>query len=399
MQVAWGTHVSELDLPASRCQEAKGPAAPALTDLGAAVAHSLENPFQFPPLRRAVTPDDHLVVVIDPRLPHVGAMLPPLLEHLTQARVDPSGITLLCPAAEQDQSWIETLPAAFQEVRIETHQPKDRKHLAYLATTQGGRRVYLNRTVVDADQTIVLTWRRYDSFLGIAGGPGILFPALGDEETILAAASHPSLALPEAASWKWKHEAEEVAWLLGVPFFVQLIEGPGDDLLHVVAGSHESNQEAERLLAAAWRVEVDEPVDLVIASLLGDGGKQTFEDMARALAHASRVVKPGGRIALLCDADAELGPGTQILRDQEEPRQARKQLLLDKPADLEACYLWAYAAEKAKLYILSHMSPDAMEEMYVTPLDKPEQVRKLLAEGQNCLVLPDAHKACAAVQS
>ena len=51
---------------------------------------------------------------------------------------------------------IDELPDEFQDVRTEIHDPGKREALAYLATTRRGRRIYLNRTVVDADQSIVV---------------------------------------------------------------------------------------------------------------------------------------------------------------------------------------------------------------------------------------------------
>ena len=66
----------------------------------------------------------------------------------------------------------------------ETHDPTDRKKLAYLATTKAGRRVYLNRTLVEADFVVVLTGRGYDPLTGYAGAEAAIFPALADEETL-----------------------------------------------------------------------------------------------------------------------------------------------------------------------------------------------------------------------
>src|SRR5947208_6402706 len=154
MQIRWGRNVLELDLAADRLSATRRTGSAAVvTDPAADVAEGLEHPFEFPPLRRALTPEDHVVVVIDPTLSDPSMLLAPLLRHITEARIDPGAVTLLCPLADQDQSWLEALPDEFQEVRVEVHNPSDRNHLAYLATTQRGRRVYLNRTAVDPDQT------------------------------------------------------------------------------------------------------------------------------------------------------------------------------------------------------------------------------------------------------
>src|SRR5262245_10814230 len=154
----------------------------ALADPGAAVRDALEHPHDFPALRRALTPDDHVAVVVDERLPQVGALLVPLLEHVVAAGVRPDAVTLLGPPHAR-QDWVEALPESLQEVRTEIHDPTDRKRLSYLATMRRGRRLYLNRTAVDADQTVVLSGRRFDALHGHGGAAGALFPALSDEAT------------------------------------------------------------------------------------------------------------------------------------------------------------------------------------------------------------------------
>src|SRR5438132_8653232 len=94
----------------------RGTLAKPLRDPAAAVRAALETPIGFPPLRRALTPDDHVTIVVDERLPHVVQLLVPILEHLTQAQVAPSAVTLLCPQSESRQEWLEDLPQQFQEM-------------------------------------------------------------------------------------------------------------------------------------------------------------------------------------------------------------------------------------------------------------------------------------------
>src|SRR5262249_7774663 len=151
----------------------------------------------------------------------------------------------------------------------EVHDPADRQHLSYLATTRNGRRLYLNRTAVDADQLVVLAHRGYDPLLGYAGAEGALYPALSDEATRQEMRGRRSLAAPGSKPWPARQGAAEVAWLLGAPFLVQVIEGAGEDLVHVVAGLAETSGEGQRLLDLQWRVTVDQLADTVVASITG----------------------------------------------------------------------------------------------------------------------------------
>src|SRR4051794_40895848 len=95
------------------------PPAPPLADPAAAVRDALEAPLGFPALRRALTPDDHVTVVIDEHLPRLGQLLTPVLAHLVSAGVAPEAITLLSSSPAADQGWLDDLPEAFEEARVE----------------------------------------------------------------------------------------------------------------------------------------------------------------------------------------------------------------------------------------------------------------------------------------
>jgi nickel-dependent lactate racemase len=398
--IAYGHDRLELEVQNERLvQVQRAPISANLADPAAAVAAALESPHGFPALRRALTPDDEVVIVVDERLPNVAALLTAVLEHVTQAHVRPEAITLLCLPPSTGQPWLEQLPEAFQDVHIEVHDPAQRKRLSYLATTRKGRRVYLNRTAVDAAQSVVLTLRGYDCYAGYAGGAAAIFPALSDETTRQQGREHLSLQAPDAGRWPARQEAAEVAWLLGSPFFIQCVAGSDGGLAQAIGGVVESCQEGERLQDARWRLDVDRPADLVMASISGDPAQHAFADLARALAAAARVVKPGGRIALLTAAEPALGEAATLLRQHEEPAQALK-TLREHPLETEheAAFQWASAAAESRIYLLSKLSEDVAEELFAIPLEHARQVQRLVSEAASCLLLPDAHRSLAVVR-
>jgi nickel-dependent lactate racemase len=397
IEVAFGREHLALEVQESRLVGIKRqPVAPPLADPAEAVRAALENPLGFPALRRALTPDDHVAIVLDEHLPRLAELLTPLLEHVVGAHVLPEAITLLCPSASR-QDWLDDLPDAFQDARLEVHDPRDRKRLSYLATTRQGRRLYLNRTAVDADQLIVLTGRRYDPQLGYAGAAGALYPALSDEATRQELAGELSLAVPGGEPWPVQQEAMEVAWLLGAPFLVQVIEGSGDAITHVVAGMMDTSAVGQQLLDASWRETVARPADTVIAGVSGDPTHHDFADLARALTCAARVVRPKGRIILLSDARPDLGAGAELLRQASDPDQALTQLRRVKPPDMTAAFAWASAAQHADIFLLSGLADEVAEELFAVPLEHPGQVQQLLRDEGSCLFLNDAHKALAVV--
>lgn len=394
----YGRSRLELEVPEARLASVRrAPLAPPLPDPAGALRSALETPHDFPALRRALTPGDHVAIVVDERLPRLGELLPPVLEHIAQAHVGLEAVTLVC-APDGAQQWVEELPDQFEDVRVEVHDPRDRRCQSYLATTKQGRRIYLNRTAVDADQLVVLTDRGYDPLLGYSGAAGALYPALSDEATLKEKNGRLSLAVPGPTAWPIRQEGAEVAWLLGAPFLVQIIEGAGSDVVHVVAGSMDSAAEGQRLQDARWRVQLDEPAATVVVGVAGDPARHGFVELAQALACAARVVEDGGNIVLLTEAAPRLGAGAEILREAGSPAKALEELQRQAPADRAAAFQWASAANKAQVYLLSGLAVEVAEELFATPLDRATQVEKLLGGSGACLFLPDGHKTMAEVK-
>ena len=397
--IAWGRET--LNLEVNQKNLVPGQRAPMAADLAdpvQAMRDALEHPLDYPPLWRALTPDDHVAVVVDEGIPQLGRLLTPLLAQIVQAHVRPEAITLVCPSSASNQSWLDDLPEEFQDVQVEVHQPGDRKKLAYLATTKEGRRIYLNRTCVDAEQTVLLTRRGYDPTLGIAGAQTALFPGLCDEATVQEFRTRLKTRAPGEAPWPIQQEAGEVAWMLGAPFFVQVIAGAGDAISGIIAGPLESSNAGRALLDARWRIEFDRPADVVIAAVTGTPIGQTTDDLARAFFAAARVVKPGGSVVVLSEITPLLGPSFEIFRQHDEPSAALRVLIEEKPMDLTAGYMWATAAEQARLYLLSGLADDVTEELFTIPLQNAGQVQKLLNANASCILLEDAHKALAVLR-
>jgi nickel-dependent lactate racemase len=373
------------------------PVAPALADPGAAVRRALETPTGFPALRRALTPGDHVTIIVDPQLPRLAELLTPILEHVVQAQVDPGAITLLCPPLASAQGWLDDLPDGFNDVQVEVHDPGDRKRLSYLASTRQGRRLYLNRTAVDADQLVILARCGYDPLLGYAGAEGALFPALSDEATRKEMWDRLSLTAPGEKPRPARQEALEVAWLLGAPFCVHVIEGAGEDIAHVVGGLTDTGAEAHRLQDARWRGSVGRPAATVVASVGGDPARHGFTELARALACAARVVEPNGRIILLTQAEPELGPASALLRQADNPGRALDLLRQHRPPDMAAAFQWVSSVQKAQVYLLSGLPAETAEELLTVPLEHVRQVQRLVDAAGSCLFLADAHKLLAVV--
>jgi nickel-dependent lactate racemase len=369
---------------------------PDLPDPAAALRRALDQPSHFPPLRRALTPDDRVAVVVDEQLPNLGPLVEQLLTYLTEAGISPAAITLVSAAGSR-QAWVEELPDVLQDVRTEIHDPANRQAVSYLASTRKGRRIYLNRTVVEAELAVVLAGCRYDPAFGCHDGAVALFPALSDAATQRDLSSHFKPAPPDPPGWTVRDEATEVAWLLGVPFLIQIVEGNGSGIAHIVGGTVEATPECERLLRQRWRIQFAERAQTVVALLAGDASGYDFAALARAALAASRVVESGGRIVLLTRARPHLCEAAEMLRDTQNPDVAARCVQEHQPVGQAAALQWLEAVRHASLYLLSRLPDETVEELFATPLQHARQAQRLLDAAGTCLFLDEAHKALAVV--
>jgi hypothetical protein len=79
------------------------PIAPPVADPIVALREALEKPHDFPALRRALTPDDHLAIVVDEHLSRLPELLTAVLEHVARAGISAGAVTVICPRSDSRQ--------------------------------------------------------------------------------------------------------------------------------------------------------------------------------------------------------------------------------------------------------------------------------------------------------
>lgn len=373
-----------------------------ICDVTGKVLEALESPVDFPPLRQALTADDRLAIVISENYRPLPDLLAPLLEYIQQTGVQLERITLVCPPrlpGVTPPPWHEELPSQYAAIQVEEHDPKNRARLCYLAGTRAGRRLYLNRTLVEADQIIIVSPASYDPVLGYGGGFGDLFPALADEETRYTFARRAMEEPPGEKANPALREAEEVGWLLGVPFWLAAIPGHGDGIREIIAGPLatifarvRASLDASHRYNFPWRAEV------VVTSISGDPRWHSFEDLTRALAAASRLVQHGGKIIALADVNPQsLGPAARQLEQFDDAVALLSHARREKLADVQSIWHLAVAARRARLFLYGSFPEDLVEHMHATALSSLEEIQRLLEHAESCIFLPDGHRANAAV--
>ncbi|MFO0953650.1 MAG: lactate racemase domain-containing protein [Isosphaeraceae bacterium] len=363
---------------------------PADLDPGAVrgqAADAFENPLGFPPLREAVVPGDHVVLAVGADVPEPAPILAALVEILEARGVSREDVTVL---SGPGSGRIEA--AAPTGTRFVRHDPEDRSQLAYLASTSEGRRIYLNRWLTDADFVVPVGRLGYDGFLGYRGPWSVIFPDLSDTPTRLAFRAVRDEVQPDREHpAKSLGEVEEVSWLLGCQFQVGAIAG-ASGTNSVVAGTGKAvYEEGSRRLDAGWSHSADERAELVIAGVGSQGKTAGIAEVARGLSLARRLVRRGGKIALLSRANGDVGPALRRLAQGGNPRQGMAALKgREADEDYPVARQIADAVAWADVYLLSHLDDELVDSLSIVPLERPEEARRLAATSHSCLLVSGA---------
>ena len=81
-----------------------------------------------------------------------------------------------------------------------------------------------------------------------------------------------------------------------------------------------------------------------------------------------------------------LTQGFEIFRQHDDPALALSMLQHEKTSDLSAAFMWATAANHARLYLLSGLANDVAEELFTIPLHNAGQAQKLLTGNGNVFI-------------
>lgn len=296
--------------------EVKGNAAEPVADVTKAVQKAIRSVYTGDALSECIAPYENVVIVISDgtRKVYTPQILDAVIGELHDIGVADEQITLLValgthrPATKGELteicgSWANLL-------RIEQHDCRDKKQLAYVGTTASGNAVYLNRLVVEADKIILTGGISFHDMAGFSGGRKAVLPGLAGYDTIMR--NH-SLALNEE-SLGGRNLCCDAARLEGNPMHEDMVEGVsflepdfmvntvlGADgaVIGVVAGHWLTDwQNGCRMLLEADSAAIPCKADVTIASAGGYPKDINFYQATKAHMNAVFATKPGGIMIL-----------------------------------------------------------------------------------------------------
>ena len=367
----------------------------AVNPLGQMLAQALETPLGYPSLRHAVVAGDRVTLVVDRQTPQAEMLVLGVWTLLESCGVDAKDVTILVPATLApgvNPDLRRFLPAGVREqVVLKNHDPTDEKSTGYLATTAGGERIYLHQDLLDADLPLLIGGVGFDSVLGFRGGGSALYPGLSTVEAIRKSVGQGHEELAPDDSRPLRQLMDEVSWLLGLQFAVQVVPSVGDGVSAIIAGQVDAAyQKACSRLTESWTLPMTTRAGMVIVAIDQDAHGHSWSQLGAALDVARQLVSREGRIVALTDLRSDLTPGIQLLREVRSPRDALKPLRDSQPPDMMAASQIAKALDWAGVSLLSGLPGDLVEDLGMLPLDQTEELQRLVESEDSIAVVQSA---------
>jgi nickel-dependent lactate racemase len=311
-------------------------------------------------------------------------------------------VTIVQPAGAGDGPAVDPrskLTASVRKaVKWVVHDPADRARCGYLATTASGERIYLAREVLDADVVISVGCIAYDAVVGYRGTNSVYYPSLSTAEAIAQTRGLGHRELDPDDFRPLRQTMDEIGWLLGTQFTVQVVPSAAGGISKVLAGTSEAVlREGRKILTDRWLVRLEGRAEIVVVAIDNGAEGHGWEQFAAALATARSLVAMGGKVLALTELDAELGEGLQLLTGHDTPRDALQPLRDLAPADYAEAAQLAYTADWARIYLLSKLNSDVVEDLFMIPVESESEAARLLSGDESCLFVPAAQYAFGAI--
>ena len=353
----------------------QGPPGKTGSEVADDVRARIESPPGFPALGLAVVAGDRVIIALDADLPCIAEILAPVVIELEAAGIRREDIVVMS-SGDSEAVSPSTLPPGIRHIR---HDPEDATTHAYLATTESGKRIYLNREDVEADFVLPIGLILPDAHAGIRGPWTSIYPGLRG----IAEGVEPS---PEPLPDVLLEESTEVGWLLGNLFQIGVIPGV-TGVAEILAGPAASVLElgTERI-NALWTIHATERADLVAVSV---GDASSLDALWSALGVGASLVRRGGKVVAISSSKGTLGPAACRLLGEEIPGPSCLRGAENEPDYLPAKAL-ATALAWADLYVFSAYDPDVLEDLGIIPLSKLSEAKRLIASANDVAIINHA---------
>ncbi|MCA9004424.1 MAG: DUF2088 domain-containing protein [Planctomycetaceae bacterium] len=369
-----------------------------IENVAARMQQVLNAPLELPPLDLAIVPGDKITIAVDYQAPAAAEIINAVWDYFNECGIEAGDVTILQTPSESSELQEKLKAAVNSELQEQAswviHEPESQEAVGYLGTSAGGERIYLSRHLLEADFILPIEKVGFDPLIGYAGGGSSIYPGFSTQEAIIKSRGQSHRELTPAESRPLRQLIDEVGWMLGLQYSLQVIPAGGQSVAEIVFGSLEASfRKAKQLLDEYWKLEPEYKSEMVIIAVEDGPTGHQWNQLGSVLETARNLVTQDGRIVLLTQIEAELGEGLQILSRCHEPLDAIKPLRDSQPGDLLAATQLALAGDWALICLLSKVSSDDVEDLFVIPLEDEAEVHRLLQTDETVSVIASAQYA------
>ena len=275
----------------------------------------------------------------------VRAILPPVIEELEAAGVDPSSIELLIALGThrfmtREEIAAKVGPEILRRFSVSNHDWKDPAACQMLGSTLKGVEVWVNRKVMQADLVIGIGQIMPIDISGFTGGGKIIMPGVCGKITIddmhWIRVDEPDELIQGKRDNVVRAAIDEVARKAGLRFIVNVVMNARGEVIHAVAGDMEEAHRRGCALALALNsVHLPRAADIVVAD--SHPFDIEFWQANKALDQASHAVRPGGVLILIAPCTEGISATHhEVLRFGYPPLAQIRKMVADGTIDSKA---------------------------------------------------------------
>jgi nickel-dependent lactate racemase len=377
------------------------------------VQRALNEPIGTPTLDQIVRPGESVCIITSdvtrPCPSHI--IVPPLIAELEKAGIHTDDITVVFALGSHRRHTDEEQerlvgPEVYSRVHTIDSDPED---TVYLGTTKLGTPVNITSVVAQADRRILVGNIEYHYFAGYSGGAKALMPGVSDREAIQANHSHmiePTSRAGAISDNRLRLDLEEAADICGCDFIVNVILNEDKEIVLAVAGDHRAAHRAGcAALDKIYKIQIDRPADLVIATPGGYPKDINLYQTQKALDNARHAVRPGGIIVLAGACSEGFGEAVfeEWLQEAEKPGDLIERVKSEFRLGGHKAVAIAMALQDASVYFVSDMALQDAASTFMKPYESlDEAIRDALEElgpDARVIIMPHAGSTLPEVRS
>lgn len=352
-----------------------------------ALKNAFQSPLGLPPLQQCVVAGDRITIVVDPETPQLVDAISRVWEQFQIGDVSDLHFTLLFPADNSSDNWkmiIDAIPVHVRnQLVIAIYDPNDESQRGYLATSAAGERIYLANHVIDADLIITIGVIGFDPVFGYRGTNSVIYPAFSEVAAVKSAYVPGHAELVPDDKRPLRELADEIGWLLGTQFTVQVIPDSSGRIGNAFGGAPDEVFEAGlEFLKRHWQFSVDDVFELAVVSIPESLPHFGWKQFGAAVAAATQLVEDGGRIAVVANLPAPESSAFGMLRRCNDAQDLLKPLRLEPTADAVELTQLIQALQHARVYLLSNLESSVVEELGMQALSSDAELQRIIASAE-----------------